>query len=737
MPLRSRLRSFFQSLKKKGDPPKSPKTNPRSQLSETTATINDLPSLVNATTNAGPVDRALSKAVHSSPFMSNPSNFVIRDPHMINVEQLTQIIQSGNTVLQLLDEKRTCGAEVDSSERDDPPRCHPDTRKEVRQKITVWRSNPERECDMLWLLGPAGVGKSAIAQTIAEECAADGSLGATFFFSRLNNRNNPNSVIPTIVYQLVVQHPEYKQLVTQLLAANPSLLEKNLRTQFRELIIKPFKVLMMRDPLMAQRPFMIILDGLDECNGRKAQCEFIHLISEHIRLTKSFPLIWMVCSRPEWHLKSVLADADFYVDCVREELSVDDSEAQQDVYRYLQDGFKEIRKTFLYILDDSWPLETDVQRIAKKASGLFIFASTLLKFVGDQDRCEPKKRLKICLKFIENSQAFEGVNPLHFLDLLYHQILLDVPSDILPTSMQILGLCLLYSDHKLSTRDLANFLGLDQGSFYTALQWFHSVMVIPASSAAGRDGVRFYHASFGDFLKNSSRSGKFALDQAKSHCEVAMHCLRWHASAIGDNCELEPGQCACPSQPMELKWVPDSLDFADGQDHIRSFAHMACWDACTRVQNPYIANILAELRLFPFCHLSRLASYPHTLESLIRWLRWIPQDPLILRNFAESDEDRLILEKYLGTRSSPCRDSTLIVIVPGGQMACRSLHLPTQEPLGSEYKHCTLIGSGDRACLVGFISTRGINLERSVLSERISILKDAYEMSEWGWIERE
>ncbi|KAF9448922.1 hypothetical protein P691DRAFT_813355 [Macrolepiota fuliginosa MF-IS2] len=696
MPLRSKLKSLLQYPVKK--------TDPRRFLGASTTTdqggrflsaSNIPPARLSVGTTGSSTGGAFPEAAG---FITNPNNVLIRDSSLINVEQLTQIIQSSNTVLHLLDGKRTRGAEVDSSERDDPPRCHPDTRREVRQKITTWRSNPERDRSMLWLLGPAGVGKSAIAQTIAEECAADGSLGATFFFSRLNNRNNIHRVIPTIVYQLVVQHPGYKQLITQLLAANPSLLEKNLHTQFKELIIEPFKVLMMRDPLIVQHPLVIILDGLDECNGRMAQCEFIHLISEHIRLTKSFPLIWMVCSRPEWHLKSVLADADFYVDCVREELSVDDSEAQQDVYRYLQDGFKGIRKTFLYILDDSWPLETDVQRIAKKASGLFIFASTLLRFIGDPDRCNPKRRLQICLEFIESVQAFEGINPLYLLDLLYHQILLDVPSDIISTSMRILGLCILYPQYGLSACELANFLGLDQSSFYAALQWFHSVMNIPIPSAAGTDDIRFYHASFGDFLRNSSRSGKFALDQAKSRCEVAIQCLRWHASAIGKNCVLEPGQCTCRSQSMELKWVPDSPGLVDGQNHIFSFAVETCWTACLCVEDPYITDVVAELRLFPFCHLDEK---PSISTNAIYWLVQVSQEPLLVRHTAESDEDHLILRQCKGKGSGFSSKFTSHDIRSFQWIECFSLHCNNEVP----WVHCLrdkwiFMGSEGRTGLV-------------------------------------
>jgi adenylylsulfate kinase-like enzyme len=44
---------------------------------------------------------------------------------------------------------------------------------------------------MFWLSGPAGTGKSAVAQTFAEKSLEQDRLGAAYFFFRLSSRNNP------------------------------------------------------------------------------------------------------------------------------------------------------------------------------------------------------------------------------------------------------------------------------------------------------------------------------------------------------------------------------------------------------------------------------------------------------------------------------------------------------------------------------------------------------------------
>ncbi|KDR78523.1 hypothetical protein GALMADRAFT_29817, partial [Galerina marginata CBS 339.88] len=78
------------------------------------------------------------------------------------------------------------GAFHNSRERleSDPPKCHPDTRVAVIQAIIDWIEDGQKTTFIKWLNGAAGVGKSAIAQKIAELCHKSGRLAASFFWSR-------------------------------------------------------------------------------------------------------------------------------------------------------------------------------------------------------------------------------------------------------------------------------------------------------------------------------------------------------------------------------------------------------------------------------------------------------------------------------------------------------------------------------------------------------------------------
>jgi hypothetical protein len=58
---------------------------------------------------------------------------------------------------------------------------------------------------IMWVYGPAGAGKSAIAQAIAEMCDEEMILLASFFFSRNDpSRNTVKPFIATIVYQIIL-----------------------------------------------------------------------------------------------------------------------------------------------------------------------------------------------------------------------------------------------------------------------------------------------------------------------------------------------------------------------------------------------------------------------------------------------------------------------------------------------------------------------------------------------------
>ncbi|PPQ94100.1 hypothetical protein CVT25_009251, partial [Psilocybe cyanescens] len=207
--------------------------------------------------------------------------------------------------IKLLLEASSLDAFHNSGDRFDPPKCHPNTRTAVLQKLINWFIG-EFGWDnlVLWLYGPAGAGKSAIAQTLAELCAAKNCLLASFFFSRSDpRRNNEKTFVTTLAYQLWLHIPESRPIIEAVINNNPAIFQLNFDTQFHTLFLGPLLQLSSTGKFTSGTPFpnLIIIDGLDECNGADVQNTILNTISnalQHHRL--ALPFRFLIASRPEY-----------------------------------------------------------------------------------------------------------------------------------------------------------------------------------------------------------------------------------------------------------------------------------------------------------------------------------------------------------------------------------------------------------------------------------------------------
>ena len=123
--------------------------------------------------------------------------------------------------------------------------CLKGTRMQYINDITSWTThiNQSLQHHLLWMWGPAGVGKSAIAKSCAEKTAEEGRLGASFFFSHTQHVD-PKRFFTTIAHQLVQKVDEYRQVLGLRIQHNQDLHTKGLDVQFCELIIALFLELM-------------------------------------------------------------------------------------------------------------------------------------------------------------------------------------------------------------------------------------------------------------------------------------------------------------------------------------------------------------------------------------------------------------------------------------------------------------------------------------------------------------
>ncbi|KAF9443834.1 hypothetical protein P691DRAFT_808305 [Macrolepiota fuliginosa MF-IS2] len=200
-----------------------------------------------------------------------------------------------------------------------PRPCHPGTRARYISRIVNWGSNDAgRKQGVFWLKGQAGVGKSSLAQTCAEEFAARKKLAATFYFSCPNLRDNPQRLFTTMSYQLASKHKSYGEIIKSIMHDNPSIVSGALPLQFHQLFVSPLQALKAKGEEVTER--VVIIDGLDECRGEDAQHTIVKIIAESVR-DHTTPFAWIFSSRTEPNLIETFGSKEISAVTVQEELA--------------------------------------------------------------------------------------------------------------------------------------------------------------------------------------------------------------------------------------------------------------------------------------------------------------------------------------------------------------------------------------------------------------------------------
>lgn len=414
----------------------------------------------------------------------------------------------------------------DSAERFPQPRCHPETRTKLLEDLRNWafgdeyyfseddensESSPaDRRSAVLWLHGPAGSGKSAVAQSFCQMLQEERRLGGSFFFKRGHpSRGNAQKLFPTIAYQLALRLPELNQFILQTIEEDPAVVDRSLPHQLKNLIIEPCRKSSLSQTLA------IIIDGLDECQDQNIQQELLRTIGDLIHRSR-IPILFFIASRPESHIREAFADPG--LDRFHRPLNIEQS--FQDVSKYLQDEFTRIHREHrtMGALPSPWPPADIVGKLVEKSSEYFIYASTVVKFIDDK-RFRPVERLNIVLG-IKNS--ISG-SPFDTLDQLYHEILSAVPVDFRAQLLQILAV--IAARVIQSTVGIERLLELESGDVHLFLRDLHSVIKITEDQINGCF-LSVHHASFLDFLDDASRSGPFCVGSSPCRNIVTRHILR-------------------------------------------------------------------------------------------------------------------------------------------------------------------------------------------------------------------
>ena len=239
-----------------------------------------------------------------------------------------------------------------------------------------------------------------------------------------------------------------------------------------------------------------------------------------------------------------------------------------DIKLFFRTRLAEIARNWSHCgITEGWPLSSDIDILCEKADGLFIYASTAVKFVASRHH-QPPKRLSILVSLLQYTthKGQSGVNT------LYTEILRQAYCDLDPGDQEVyqhfrsvVGAVLL-AFNPLSMASLSCLLrSFDTPGISTALDPLHSLLLIPETT---EDPVRILHKSFPDFLMDPKRCQdmRFFVDPAVHHTEILLSCL-WLMEQ-----RLRRDICGLDGSPLDM--VNDLSDHR--KEHIGDALEYAC-----------------------------------------------------------------------------------------------------------------------------------------------------------------
>jgi len=423
----------------------------------------------------------------------------------------------------------------------------PGTRLGVLSKFIAWvKDDP---LAIFWLAGMAGTGKTSIAVTLCRMLRADPTvyLGGGYFCSRSAGsiaRTDVRRILPTLAVLLASQSSEFAESLAVELEKDDSLGHKPVAEQIGPLLRTPLATL-----ASSSRPIVFVIDALDECSNERELAELLRLLADFKCDAK---VKFILTSRPEMHIRGTPVSKTEH-STILQLHTISMEEVKSDIRLYIHGTLKDAAP------EATWYTENDIELLVKLSGGLFIFASTVLKYVLDSDEGEDHK---------ERLQQATAVAPTDntatsSIDAIYELVLEDASRPNIVGKgeldrIQRIFSCILTARTPLSVDDLAALIDVTPGMLRGSLKRLHSLVYIPAEN--GVPGLRTLHASLGDYL--FKRRPQHIRIAPTGHDVLARACLQ--RLAQDDLCFNISRSLSSfkPNSETVPDWIPPSLVYA-------------------------------------------------------------------------------------------------------------------------------------------------------------------------------
>ncbi|KAI5120284.1 hypothetical protein M0805_005341 [Coniferiporia weirii] len=431
--------------------------------------------------------------------------------------------------------------------------CLEGTRVSVLEQVNQWADSGSK---IFWMHGVAGSGKSSIANSVAHMFRQQQRLPGCFFCKRDDPEcRDPKRLVPTLAYHFSKWHKTYRALVLSLIQGEDEpKLTQSVQWQFQLLFKQPLETLSGSSAEIPPTPLIIVIDALDECGdspeSRSQLAGFLMKLAGAVPWLKVF-----VTSRPLPEFKEVFLQDELKCRTLNINTQIDQERVQDDLLRYTRHCADIFRVQVT---------EEQIKAFALKASGLFIWISTVFRFIGTK---------------LDKSRAVSSVlsptsagNQEAELDQIYTTVVKSASAD--PEDSQIvkvvLGVIASTARNRALPEDalvrLLSSAGHDVG-LEVLKETIDHLQAVLYRDGSKDDAIRVCHPSFLDFINSQSRSKKYWTEPAPLESILAVRCLEIMVSELKFNiCELEssfiPNADVTDMQDRIHRCIPQYLQYS-------------------------------------------------------------------------------------------------------------------------------------------------------------------------------
>ncbi|KAH8822220.1 quinon protein alcohol dehydrogenase-like superfamily [Flagelloscypha sp. PMI_526] len=392
--------------------------------------------------------------------------------------------------------------------------CTPGTRIAILQQLLDWSTTltPELKNSLFWLYGLAGTGKTTILRDICERLQELNLLASSYFCSIQLTSGDSKHLVPTIARHLASHSQAFKAALVLQLRQDPDLFFASLKPQFEYLLCKPWRAAANENVGYAAK--IVIVDALDECDQGE---EFLSLLLYAIEEGQLEGIQFIVSSRPVPRLLAKVRA--MRPDSPQVSLhEVPKEEINGDIKRYFEANL-------------ALP-SPRIKELVARADGLFIYASTLVKYLSPSQLLAPKELERRLEKVLAQTPERSSINP------LYEQIVnvaLSLDDDDSTRIRWTILHAISCAAEPPSANVVAGLLGIDPQVVTALVESLYSVMFTTARSGP----IYIFHASFHDFII-SHTDGKLSYYPLHTHSALAQACLAEMSKSLRFNiCHLE------------------------------------------------------------------------------------------------------------------------------------------------------------------------------------------------------